>query len=214
MLETLVVATRNAGKAEEFRRLLAPLGIEVTYLADYPGDAVPEVVEDGETFRENAAKKARAAAEALGLPALADDSGLCVDALDGRPGVYSARYAGEPASDEKNNAKLLAELKKRGAGAEGPDGVVVLSPASFVCVLALHIPENGETLFAEGACRGVILSEPRGSGGFGYDPLFYLPELRRTFAELSSEEKNRLSHRGNALRALQQTLRKKLAGGC
>jgi len=99
------------------------LGIEVTYLADYPGDAVPEVVEDGETFRENAAKKARAAAEALGLPALADDSGLCVDALDGRPGVYSARYAGEPASDEKNNAKLLAELKKRGAGAEGPDGV-------------------------------------------------------------------------------------------
>lgn len=199
--ESIVVATRNAGKAAEFRAMLAPLGIEVLSLLDLPDGAVPDVVEDGDTFAANAEKKARAAAVALGRPALADDSGLCVDALGGEPGVYSARYAGEPSSDARNNEKLLRELASRGAR-EPAGGEGALSAAQFRCALALHDPETGETLFAEGACEGVILAAPRGEGGFGYDPLFYVPAVGKSFAELDKAEKNRLSHRGEALRAL------------
>lgn len=203
----VVVATRNAGKAEEFRALLAPLGIEVKSLLDMPESAVPDVVEDGDTFEANAEKKARAAALALNCPALADDSGLCVDALNGEPGVYSARYAGEPSNDRSNNEKLLRELAARAQNKPTVEGVEALSPARFVCALALYIPGDGgdrdsaRTIFAEGSCEGVIISEPRGDGGFGYDPLFYVFEFGRTFAELSREEKNRISHRGKALRA-------------
>jgi XTP/dITP diphosphohydrolase len=198
--DSIVIATRNAGKAAEFRAMLSPLGIEVLSLLDLPNEAVPEVVEDGDTFAANAEKKARAAAVALGRPALADDSGLCVDALDGEPGVFSARFAGEPSTDARNNEKLLRELASRARGRIEVEGAVALSGARFVCALALYDPSTGETMFAEGACKGFILGEPRGEGGFGYDPLFYVPALRKTFAELDKAEKNQLSHRGQALR--------------
>jgi len=204
--ESIVIATRNAGKAAEFRAMLAPLGIEVLSLLDLPEGASPEVEEDGETFAANAEKKARAAAAALGRPALADDSGLCVDALDGAPGVYSARYAGEPSNDARNNEKLLRELAARGAKTEAADGTPALSRARFVCALALHDPATGETSFAEGECEGVIVPEARGDGGFGYDPLFYVPELGKTFAQLDKDEKNRISHRGRAMRAFADEL--------
>jgi len=207
MRKSIVVATRNRGKAAEFRDMLAPLGFEVLSLLDLPEGAAPDVEEDGDTFAANAEKKARAAAAALGRPALADDSGLCVDALDGAPGVYSARYAGEPSNDERNNEKLLRELQTRGARRDVAPGVAALSPARFVCVLALHDPEAGETVFAEGACEGFIVAETRGAGGFGYDPLFYVPELGKTFGEATAEEKHALSHRGRALRALAEKLR-------
>lgn len=202
MKNTIVVATRNGGKAAEFRSMLGPLGYEVLTLADLAETAVPEVEEDGETFAENALKKARTAALALNLPALADDSGLCVDALGGAPGVRSARYAGEPSDDARNNAKLLDELRTRGAEALASDGTPALSAARFVCALALYDPADGGTVAAEGECAGWIVSEARGSGGFGYDPLFYVPALGKTFGEAAPEEKHRLSHRGAALRAL------------
>jgi len=208
--DSIVIATRNKGKAQEFRSLLAPLGIEVLSLLDLSASAVPEVEEDGETFAANAEKKARAAALALGRPALADDSGICVDALDGAPGVYSARYAGEPSDDARNNAKLLRELAEKVPQPAELNGVTVLSTARFVCVLALYIPSKdggGRTIFAEGECEGVIIPEPRGEGGFGYDPLFYVPELGKTFSELTREEKNQISHRGRALRAFVEKLR-------
>jgi XTP/dITP diphosphohydrolase len=174
---------------------------------DLPNEAVPEVVENGDTFAANAEKKARAAAIALGRPALADDSGLCVDALDGEPGVYSARYAGEPSSDARNNEKLLLELASRSRQRINIADAEVRSGARFICALALHNPATGETTFAEGACEGFILTEPRGAGGFGYDPLFYVPALGKTFAELDKAEKNQLSHRGQALRVLTEKLK-------
>jgi XTP/dITP diphosphohydrolase len=207
VLESIVIATRNAGKVAEFRAMLTPLGIEVLSLLDLPDGAAPDVEEDGDTFAANAEKKARAAAIALGRPALADDSGLCVDALDGEPGVYSARYAGEPSTDARNNEKLLSELAARAPGRIDLDGTEALSGARFVCALALHDPSTGETTFAEGACEGFIIGEPKGSEGFGYDPLFYLPALGKTFAELEKSEKNKLSHRGEALRAFTDKLK-------
>jgi XTP/dITP diphosphohydrolase len=207
-LKSIVVATRNKGKAAEFRDMLAPLGYEVLSLLDLPeADAMPDVVEDGDTFAANAEKKAREAARALGRPALADDSGLVVDRLGGAPGVYSARYAGEPSDDARNNAKLLRELAAAGEPRETGEGAIALSAARFVCVLALHDPETNETTFAEGACEGFILDEARGSGGFGYDPLFYAPSLGKTFGEASAAEKHAISHRGAALRALAEKLR-------
>ncbi|MNN41511.1 dITP/XTP pyrophosphatase [compost metagenome] len=165
---------------------------------DYP--QLPDVVEDGATFAENAFKKSKAVGEALGLPVLADDSGLCVDALDGRPGVYSARYAGEGARDEDNNLKLLSELEGLKQGED--TGQPLLSPARFVCALSLYDPADGQELTAEGTVEGWITSEPAGGGGFGYDPLFYLPEYEKTMAELTLEEKQKISHRGMALRLL------------
>jgi XTP/dITP diphosphohydrolase len=184
----VILATQNQGKVREFSALLSELGWTITSLPD----SAPIVVEDGTTFEENARKKAEETARALQLPVLADDSGLEVDALGDRPGVYSARYAGESATDQDNNNKLLKEL----AGVEDSKRT-----ARFVCVLAFAVP-GSETLLVRGECEGVLLKELRGEGGFGYDPLFYVPELGKTFAELSSEEKNRISHRAKALRSL------------
>lgn len=204
----LLVATKNKGKIAEFVSLFAPLGIEVKSLHDV--DDAPDVVEDGDTFAANAWKKAKEIAALHGIATLADDSGLCVDLLGGAPGVYSARYAGPHASDGDNNAKLLRTLAEQlpaGENASAADPVPEdkprkLSPARFVCVLALYDPGSGEQLEVEGVCEGFIIDELRGEGGFGYDPLFYIPEAGLTMAQLSVEQKNELSHRGRALRAL------------
>ncbi|MDN8592394.1 non-canonical purine NTP pyrophosphatase [Chryseobacterium mucoviscidosis] len=198
----IIVATRNAGKVREFAHAFAPLGKEVKSMFDYP--ELPDVVEDGVTFAENAWKKAKAVGDALGLPVLADDSGLCVDLLDGDPGVYSARYAGEGATDAKNNAKLLETLEslKSGEDTEQP----LLSPARFVCALVLYDPATGIKYESEGMVEGWITAEAAGGGGFGYDPLFYVPEYEMTMAELTLEQKQAISHRGHALRALVSTL--------
>ncbi|CAH1211402.1 dITP/XTP pyrophosphatase [Paenibacillus auburnensis] len=198
----LIVATKNKGKVREFQHAFAPLGLTVKSMFDYP--QLPDVVEDGTTFAENAFKKSKAVGEALGLPVLADDSGLCVDALDGRPGVYSARYAGENARDQDNNLKLLSELEGLKQGED--TGQPLLSPARFVCALSLYDPADGMELTAEGTVEGWITSEPAGGGGFGYDPLFYLPEYEKTMAELTLEEKQMISHRGMALRLLTDKL--------
>ncbi|WDQ32644.1 XTP/dITP diphosphatase [Paenibacillus marchantiae] len=199
----IIVATRNAGKVREFAHAFAPLGKEVKSMFDYP--ELPDVVEDGVTFAENAWKKVKAVGDALGLPVLADDSGLCVDLLDGDPGVYSARYAGEGATDEKNNAKLLEALEslKSGEDTEQP----LLSPARFVCALVLYDPATGDKYESEGMVEGWITAEAAGGGGFGYDPLFYVPEYEMTMAELTLEQKQAISHRGHALRALVSSLK-------
>lgn len=186
MQTILVLATQNANKVREIQALLGEYAVAVKSLADF--GPMPEAVEDGATFDENAYKKALHYAKILGLPCLADDSGLCVDALDGRPGVYSARYAGEHASDADNCAKLLQEM-------EGQDR----RSAHFTCVLSLAVP-SGPALTWEASCEGELLREKRGESGFGYDPLFYYPEFGKTFAEVSLEEKGRVSHRGKALR--------------
>ncbi|SDL97651.1 XTP/dITP diphosphohydrolase [Paenibacillus sp. OK060] len=199
----IIVATRNAGKVREFAHAFAPLGKEVKSMFDYP--ELPDVVEDGVTFADNAWKKAKTVGDALGLPVLADDSGLCVDLLDGDPGVYSARYAGEGATDAKNNAKLLEALEslKSGEDTEQP----LLSPASFVCALVLYDPATGDKYESEGMVEGWITAEAAGSGGFGYDPLFYVPEYQMTMAELTLEQKQAISHRGHALRSLVSSLK-------
>lgn len=184
----LLVATGNQGKLKEIRRLLDGSGVEVVGLDQYP-DA-PEVVEDGATFEANARKKALETARFCGCLTLADDSGLVVEALAGAPGVHSARYAGEQGNDAANNAKLLAEL------AEVADSE---RHAAFNCVMALATPE-GDCVTYSGAVSGLILREQRGDGGFGYDPLFLVPEYGKTMAELPLDIKNRISHRGNALR--------------
>ncbi len=186
----IVLATRNQGKIKELEALLAAYGLTVVGLDAYP--ELGEIEETGATFAENAALKARTVALATGRVALADDSGLMVDALDGAPGVYSARYSGEDATDEKNNRKLLAALS--GVPAERRS-------CRFVSVVAAHAP-NGAEILAEGRWEGRVLEAPRGSGGFGYDPLFFDVELGRTAAELSREDKNARSHRGRALRSL------------
>lgn len=197
----LVVATKNRGKAQEFREAFAPLGIQVRDLNETAG--IPLIEETGETFAENALIKARTTANILGFPVLADDSGLCVDALGGAPGVYSARYAGKHASDADNNAKLLRELAMSGVRDEAGGGSPALySSARFVCSLVFYMPDDGSWLEAEGSVEGFILKEPRGAGGFGYDPLFWLPEFGKSMAELTVEEKNAVSHRGRALRKL------------
>jgi len=184
----LVVATRNAGKLKEIRRLLETRGIEVQGLDNFP--EAPEVEEDGETFALNAAKKAETIASFSGRPCLADDSGLVVPSLQGRPGVHSARFSGPDADDRSNNLKLLEEMalvpeKQR--------------QAAFCCVMALCLPDEDTRLF-EGRVEGLILDRERGDGGFGYDPLFWLPGFNCTMAELPLDIKNRISHRGQALR--------------
>ena len=204
--QTVVVATKNPGKAKEFEHALQKLGLTAVTLLDYP--EIPDIVEDGDTFAANARIKAKTAGDALGVLALADDSGLCVAALDGGPGVYSARYAGEGAGDRANNEKLLQELgqlKQAGAGSEPEtlaDGSKVLSKAQFVCTLALYNPASGSFIEAEGAVEGLITDRPHGTGGFGYDPLFWLPALGRGMAELTKDEKQQISHRGAALEQL------------
>jgi len=193
-VKQVVVATKNAGKVKEMADALAELGVEVLDLNAFGDLAAP--VEDGDTFAANAITKARHYCSLTGKPCLADDSGLEVDALHGEPGVYSARYAGEGATDEANNAKLLAKL----ASIDEPRRT-----ARFRCVLAFVDP-NGTTITTEGTCEGTILRQYRGQGGFGYDPIFYVPELGKTFAELSTEEKNSISHRGRALEKMVELL--------
>lgn len=186
----LVIATRNKGKTLEIRALLQDFPVEIKNLNDF--GPIPEVEEDGETFDDNAYKKASFAARVLGFPALADDSGLVVDALDGRPGVYSARYGGEDATDESRCEKLLAELKG-----------VTNRKAAFECVISIAVPV-GPALTYEGRCEGVIAESPDGLNGFGYDPVFYYPPMGKTFAQLTGEEKNRVSHRGKALNEVRE----------
>lgn len=194
MIEEVVLATGNQGKVREFSGLLKGVFGRITSLRNL--DSPPEVVEDGETFRDNALKKARAIAEYSGKPALADDSGLEVDALGGRPGVYSARYAGENATDKDNVIKLLAEMEGRNE-----------REARFVCCLALVFPDGRETV-VRGTCEGVISLEPRGEGGFGYDPVFYLPDFEKTMAEIDPGIKNKISHRARAAEKLIEQLSK------
>lgn len=192
----VVVATANRGKLEEIRAALASTGLEFVTAADL-GAAPLDVEETGETFEANARLKAHAYHDAFGLPALADDSGLEVDALGGAPGVYSSRYAGEPSDDAANNARLLAELA--GVPAEQ-------RTARFRCVL-VYVDADGGEVVATGVCEGTIGFEPRGTGGFGYDPLFWpVAAPGRTMAELATDEKNAISHRGAALRALAEVL--------
>jgi XTP/dITP diphosphohydrolase len=192
---TLILATRNLHKVREIGQILGD-GVVLRSLADFP--EVPEVPEEGETFEANAIQKAAFAARALGLPALADDSGLEVDALHGAPGARSARFAGERATYEENNAKLLGLLK--GVPEAG-------RTARFRCVIALARPD-GTARAAEGACEGRIAEAPAGTGGFGYDPLFIPAGYDRTFAELGEEVKNRISHRSRALRAAREMILK------
>jgi XTP/dITP diphosphohydrolase len=194
MINKLVLASNNAKKAAELAELLAPLGIEVLPQSAYD---VPEAEEPHPTFIENALAKARHASAHTGLAAIADDSGLCVNVLGGAPGVHSARYAGEPKSDARNNALLVERLM----------GVADRS-AYFYCVVALvRSPDDPRPLVADGEWHGTILDAPRGENGFGYDPLFYLPELEQSAAELDANLKNTLSHRGAALRHLLERLR-------
>jgi XTP/dITP diphosphohydrolase len=181
----LIIATRNKGKSAEIRDFLQGFPLDIKDLNDF--GPIPEVTEDGQTFEENAYKKASFTAKVLGLPALADDSGLEIDALGGAPGVCSARYAGPHATDAQNNAKLLQELV----------GVANRS-ARFRCVLSLAVP-TGFALTYEAACDGTIVETPRGDHGFGYDPLFLYPQLNKTFGEMTIGEKLQVSHRGRAL---------------
>ena len=192
----LVLATHNQGKIAEFKELLSGFPIKIKSLKDF--GPIPSVVEDGETFEDNAYRKAHDTAKMLGFPALADDSGLRVEALDGVPGVYSARYAGEGASDQENNLKLLEAMK----GKEN-------RRATFECVIAIAVP-RGPALIYEGRCDGEIIHEMRGENGFGYDPIFFYPLGRETFAQMSSDEKNRVSHRGKAMAELREEFDKVL----
>jgi len=196
---TLVMATRNAGKVRELAQLLGDLDVQLLSLNDFP--ELPEIPEEGATFADNAAAKARAVARLTGLPALADDSGLEVAALGGRPGVFSARYAqdrtgGKTPTDEENWRKLLDELRD-----VPPDK----RQARFVCEIALAFP-HGRLVTTRGELVGAIAQEPRGSQGFGYDPVFWLPDYQATVAELDPAVKNRLSHRGRALQKLKEIL--------
>jgi XTP/dITP diphosphohydrolase len=203
MNRPLVFATRNKGKLVELRQLLPDVDvIDIDEAARRCGREIPDVVEDADTFVGNAAKKAREVSQATRLPALADDSGLEVDALDGAPGVYSARYAGVTghAGDAANNTKLLAALANVPAAKR---------TARFRASLALadvHGPLGADVITADGVCEGIILDAPRGTGGFGYDPLFLFPELGQTFAELGVGTKGDLSHRARAMRAIKPRL--------
>jgi XTP/dITP diphosphohydrolase len=189
-LLTLVIASGNPGKSAEIRDLLAGFPVDIKSLNDF--GPIPPVVEDGRTFEENAYKKASFVSRVLGLPALADDSGLVVEVLDGAPGIYSARYAGENASDKQRCAKLLAEMNGK-----------TNRRAAFECVISVAVP-TGPALTYEARCEGLILEAPSGENGFGYDPVFYYPPLKRTFAELTREQKSRVSHRGKALGELKE----------
>lgn len=193
-----VLASQNEKKLRELREILSDFGMEVILQSQAGVDV--EVEETGVTFEENAVLKAEAVCAATGLPAISDDSGLMVDALGGAPGVYSARYGGEGLDDTRRWQLLLTNM-------EGEDN----RACRFVSVICCAFP-NGDRLLARGECPGVLAREARGTGGFGYDPVFYLPDRGKTMAELSPEEKNQISHRGNALRAFQQELERYLNG--
>lgn len=194
MSRTLVLASNNAGKLKEFSALLAPINFDLHTQSEFN---VPEAEEPHATFVENAIAKARHASRLTGLPALADDSGVCVNALGGAPGVYSARFAGEPKSDQRNNEKLIADL-----------AVHADKSAYYYCVLVfVRHADDPQPVIADGRWDGEMISHARGQGGFGYDPYFWIPSLQKTAAELTAEEKNHLSHRGHALQALIEKLR-------
>ncbi len=192
----LVIATRNKGKTQEIKDLLKDFPIDIKNLDDF--GPIPELEEDGDTFDENAYKKASFASRILGQPALADDSGLVVEALDGGPGIHSARYAGENATDEQRYLKLLDEMKGKSN-----------RKAAFECVISIAVP-TGAALTYEARCEGLIAREPAGSNGFGYDPVFFYPSYNKTFAQITREEKNRISHRGKALAELKSEFDKVL----
>lgn len=192
MSEKFVLATHNPGKMKEMSAILAELGIQVVGPDELGIDV--EVEETGTTFAENAMLKARAICAASGLPAIADDSGLCVDALNGGPGVYSARYGGEGLDDRGRTMLLLQNMRGQTTRA-----------AHFACAICCVFP-SGDTLTAEGRCEGAIAFAPMGEGGFGYDPVFLVPEKAKTFSQLTAEEKNAISHRGKALRAFSEKL--------
>ncbi len=196
-MKKLVIASNNPGKLREIDRILQPLGLEVLPQSAFN---IPEAAEPHCTFIENCLAKARHAAEHSGLPALADDSGICVDALNGAPGVYSARFAGEPKSDQRNNEKLIELLRHE-----------TNRKAHYYCVIVLvRHPHDPQPVIAEGSWHGEIIDHPRGGGGFGYDPYFLVPELGKTGAELPMDMKNGISHRGKALAELVEKLK---AGG-
>ena len=186
--QTIVLATRNKGKTREITALLKDFPVEIKDLDDF--GPIPEVIEDGKTFDDNAYKKASFTSRILGYPAMADDSGLCVEALGGAPGIFSARYAGENATDQDNVKKVLEDLK----GQKNRN-------ASFKCVISIAVP-TGAALTYEGECKGIIIDEPAGANGFGYDPVFFYPELNKTFAQLTIDQKAGVSHRGQALREI------------
>lgn len=188
----MVLASKNTHKLMEMKAILGQLGVEVVLESDVGVDV--DVEETGETFEENAALKARAVMEATGLPAIADDSGLCVAALGGGPGVYSARYGGEGLDDRGRTMLLLQNMRGQTTRA-----------AHFACAICCVFP-SGDTLTAEGRCEGAIAFAPMGEGGFGYDPVFLVPEKAKTFSQLTAEEKNAISHRGKALRAFSEKL--------
>lgn len=195
----IVIASQNQGKISEFTELLNPLQVEVLSLKDFP--EISDIPETGSTFEENALLKAREVAKKTGLLSLADDSGLEVDYLGGKPGIYSARFAGEPKSDARNNAKLLKLLtgvpwEKR--------------TAQFKCVIAIALPAGKELCFT-GSCQGIILENPQGEGGFGYDPLFYVEKEGQTFAQLNSDIKNEISHRGQGVKKAMNFLKRYFA---
>ncbi|HJV32032.1 MAG TPA: XTP/dITP diphosphatase [Bacillales bacterium] len=193
-MKEVIIATKNRGKAREFEAIFARRGIMVRTMLDYP--ELADVEETGQSFEENAILKAEALSMQLKKPVIGDDSGLMVDALDGKPGIYSARYAGEEKNDEANIDKVLNELK---------DIPTDDRTARFYCALAMAVPGQ-KTITVSGTCEGRILEERIGTNGFGYDPIFYLPEKNLSMAELSSSEKNEISHRANALKKLDEIL--------
>ena len=192
----IVIATRNKKKIEEVRRLLSGLDINIVTIDNYGN--MPEIIEDGNTFEENALKKARAIAQITKKPTLADDSGLQVDALGGAPGIYSARYAGEDSDDRKNIEKLLKEMKG-----------IKDRRARFVCIIAFALPDGSHYLF-KGVTEGSIGEVPKGEKGFGYDPIFYPDGYDKTFAEMEPEQKDFLSHRGKALRKFKEFIKENM----
>ncbi|SDQ45543.1 XTP/dITP diphosphatase [Virgibacillus salinus] len=194
-MKEIIIATKNPGKAEEFKTFFAKFNIKAVSLLDL-SQSIQDIEETGVTFEENAALKAEQIAKLLNTPVLADDSGLTIDALDGRPGIFSARYAGEPKDDKANIEKVLAELK---------NAKVTDRTARFVCVLAVATPD-ANTIFKKGYCEGRISVTSKGSNGFGYDPIFIPKNYTRTMAELSSDEKNSISHRSNAIKQLEDWL--------
>lgn len=197
-METVIIASTNQGKLKEFKELMKGLSVEVKSLKDFP--EIGDIEENGTSFAENAYIKAKAVFDATGCLSIADDSGLEVDALDGAPGIYSARYAGEEKNDTANNEKLLSEMNAVSDENRG---------AQFHCAI-VAIDQNGTRYDAEGIVRGHILRAPQGENGFGYDPLFYIEEFGRTTAELSMDEKNKISHRGKAVRQIVEILKEKV----
>jgi XTP/dITP diphosphohydrolase len=190
------LATRNKGKKREFELLFKDLPVEIKGVSNF--QKIPEFEEEGNTFEEIAINKAKFVSKALDLPAIADDSGLTVEALNGAPGIFSARYAGESATNDQNNRKLLEEMEEK----ENRNAI-------FVCSIAISKP-TGQVLTYTGRCSGIILHKPVGTNGFGYDPFFYYSPLGKTFAQLSVKEKNKISHRGQAMRKLKDDLKKVL----